>query len=266
MRGCWSARAGNCCSLFRRARTAILPKLLSEPSLIATDSIPATHQRRHAGSRVDRYDEYPFGGRRGELLGVSSENTGITLQVNARVNSSGVVTLMINQEISSVDRAASNSIGTAFDQQVVQTQITMMDGDTIAMGGLISEQVSNNTTGIPGLVQIPWIGWLFGTKSISKTAQRIDHVLHAACDFRRVATDRSERRTEDSRQAHEKRYAASVACWARMLTHGGSVPTAKCIRNEGGYRSHFGLTWWRGLQLAAMPSASPVFQIRKRII
>jgi general secretion pathway protein D len=100
--------------------------------------------------------------------GVSSENTGMTLQVNARVNSSGVVTLIINQEISNVDNAASNSIGTAFDQQVVQTQITMMDGDTIAVGGLISEQVSNNTSGIPGLVRLPWIGWLFGSKSISK--------------------------------------------------------------------------------------------------
>jgi general secretion pathway protein D len=143
-------------------------KLLSEPSLIATDSIPATI---NVGTQIPvstGTTNIPSAGGVVSSSGVSSETTGITLQVNARVNSSGVVTLVINQEISSVDAAASNSVGTAFDQQVVQTQITMMDGDTIAVGGLISEQISNNTTGIPGLVRIPWIGWLFGTKSISK--------------------------------------------------------------------------------------------------
>ncbi len=148
-------------------------KLLSEPSLIATDSIPASI---NVGTQVPvstGSTNIPSAGGVVTSSGVSSENTGITLQVNARVNSSGVVTLVINQEISAVDQAASNSVGTAFDQQVVQTQITMMDGDTIAVGGLISEQVSNNTTGIPGLVRIPWIGWLFGTKSISKTRSEL---------------------------------------------------------------------------------------------
>ena len=143
-------------------------KLLSEPSLIATDSIPASI---NVGTQVPvstGTTNIPSGGGLVSSDSVSSENTGITLQVNARVNSSGVVTLIINQEISNVDAAASNSIGTAFDQQVVQTQITMMDGDTIAVGGLISEQISNNTSGIPGLVRLPWIGWLFGSKSISK--------------------------------------------------------------------------------------------------
>jgi general secretion pathway protein D len=143
-------------------------KLLSEPSLIATDSISASI---NVGTQIPvstGTTNIPSPGGVVSSSSVSSENTGITLQVNARVNSSGVVTLIINQEISNVNTAASNDNGTAFDQQVVQTQITMMDGDTIAVGGLISEQTSNNSSGIPGLIRLPWIGWLFGTKSISK--------------------------------------------------------------------------------------------------
>jgi len=143
-------------------------KLLSEPSLIATDSIPAsitvgTQVPVSTGSTT-----VPSAGGAVISQSVSSENTGITLQVNARVNSSGVVTLIINQENSSVNQAASNSSGTAFSQQVVQTQITMMDGDTIAIGGLIDETYSNNSSGIPGLIHLPWIGWLFGSKSVTK--------------------------------------------------------------------------------------------------
>ncbi len=150
-------------------------KLISEPSLIATDSIPASI---NVGTQVPvstGTTNIPSGGGLVSSSSVSSQNTGLTLQVNARVNSSGVVTLIINQEISNVDPATplSTTSTPAFDQQVVQTQITMMDGDTIAVGGLISEQSSNNTTGIPGLVRLPWIGWLFGSKSISKTRNEL---------------------------------------------------------------------------------------------
>lgn len=144
-------------------------KLLSEPSLIATDSIPATI---NVGTQVPvttGSTVIPSGGNVTATSSYSSESTGITLEVNARVNSSGVVTLIINQEISAVDAAQTTNASTpAFDQQVVQTQITMMDGDTIAIGGLISETYTNNTSGIPGLIRIPWIGWLFGNKSVSK--------------------------------------------------------------------------------------------------
>jgi len=64
----------------------------------------------------------------------------VTMQVNARVNPSGVVTLIINQEVSKpVSPANGSAIQTpSFDQQVVQTQITLQDGDTIAIGGIIS--------------------------------------------------------------------------------------------------------------------------------
>jgi general secretion pathway protein D len=150
-------------------------KLLSEPSLIATDSIPASI---NVGTQVPvstGTTNIPSSGGVVSSSSVSSQNTGITLQVNARVNSSGVVTLVINQEISNVDPSTplSSTSTPAFDQQVVQTQITMMDGDTIAVGGLISEQSSNSTTGIPGLVRLPWIGWLFGSKSISKSRSEL---------------------------------------------------------------------------------------------
>jgi general secretion pathway protein D len=148
-------------------------KLLSEPSLIATDSIPATIT---VGTQIPvstGTTTIPTGGNVVTSSSVSSETIGITLQVNARINSSGVVTLVINQENSSVNGGASNSNGTAFDQQVVQTQITMMDGDTIAIGGLISEQSTNSVSGIPGLINIPWIGGLFGSKTVSKSRSEL---------------------------------------------------------------------------------------------
>jgi general secretion pathway protein D len=98
--------------------------------------------------------------------GISSENTGVTLDVNARVSPGGIVTLYIGQQISAIDNSVATVDGTpAFSQQVVQTQVTMQDGDTVAIGGTIKDTVTDQINGIPGLIHIPWVGpILFGSK------------------------------------------------------------------------------------------------------
>jgi len=143
-------------------------RVISEPSLIATDSIPASI---NVGSQVPVLTGTiitPGGGTNTQTQAISSHDTGVTLQVNARVNPSGVVTLIIDQEISNPTATTTSSIPTpSFDQQVVQTQITMQDGDTIAIGGLISENTSSGSAGIPGLNRLPFIGGFFGNKTYS---------------------------------------------------------------------------------------------------
>jgi general secretion pathway protein D len=48
----------------------------------------------------------------------------------------------------------------------VQTQITVQDGDTIAIGGLIGETTVDTISGIPLLDRIPYIGGiLFGSRN-----------------------------------------------------------------------------------------------------
>ena len=140
--------------------------VISEPSLIATDSIPASI---NVGSQIPvttGTTTIPTGGGTTVQQSISSENTGVTLQVEARVNPSGVVTLMINQQVSSPS-AGAGTLTPSFNQQVVQTQITVQDGDTVAIGGLIGETTQDNISGIPLLDRIPYIGALFGTKNYS---------------------------------------------------------------------------------------------------
>jgi general secretion pathway protein D len=80
------------------------------------------------------------------------------------------VTLIINQEVSAAAApAASASIQSpSFSKRNVQTQITMQDGDTIAIGGIINESSGSSSTGVPQLHKLPVIGLVFGSKSYSK--------------------------------------------------------------------------------------------------
>ncbi len=164
-------------------------RIISEPSLIATDSIPAsinvgTQVPVLTGSTVT-----PGGGTNSISQGISSHNTGVTLMVNARVNPSGVVTLIINQEVSKPTVTNTSNLQTpSFDQQVVQTQITLQDGDTIAIGGIIAENNSYSTSGIPGLNRIPGIGGIFGSRSYSHDRSELilfmtPHVIYDTADL-----------------------------------------------------------------------------------
>jgi general secretion pathway protein D len=148
-------------------------RVISQPSLIATDSVPAS---LNVGAQVPVLTGtigIPSSGGVVTQQGISSRSTGVTLQVNARVNPSGVVTLIINHEVSSPQSGS----GTAaiptptFNQQTVQTQVTVQDGDTIAFAGIISEDNTRTSQGIPGLNKIPKVGFLFGnqTRSSSRT-------------------------------------------------------------------------------------------------
>ena len=147
-------------------------RVISEPSLIATDSIPASI---NVGAQIPVLTgtiANLSGSSTVTQQGIAARNTGVTLQVNARVNPSGVVTLIINHEVSKQSGNQSATIPTpSFDQQTVQTQVTMQDGDTIAFAGIISEDNTYAAQGIPGLNKIPKIGFLFGnqTRSHSRT-------------------------------------------------------------------------------------------------
>jgi general secretion pathway protein D len=150
-------------------------KQLSAPAVIATDSIPATV---NVGSTVPTLAaEAVTGAQQGGTSlfanSVNNVSTGTTLAITARVTPSGIVTMMVNQNVSAPQPISPGATGIqaqtpSFSTQSVQTQITVQDGDTVAIGGAISE--SNNVTmnGIPLLHRIPVLGALFGQRSYSQ--------------------------------------------------------------------------------------------------
>lgn len=144
-------------------------KIISAPSVIATDSIPASI---NVGTTVPTESGSIASGITGAVsTAVSNVSTGIGLNILARVTPSGIVTMVINQNIS--DPQATNSSLTnisspSFATKSISTQVTVQDGDTIAIGGQIQESTTYTTSGIPVLNRIPVFGALFGSRSYSK--------------------------------------------------------------------------------------------------
>jgi general secretion pathway protein D len=148
-------------------------KVISRPRIMATDSIPASIT---VGEQVPTLSSQALtnatsGGTSIFANNVSNVSTGTTLSITARVNPSGIVTLLIDQQVSAPEAPSSSSAiqSPSFSNRQVKTQVTVQDGDMIAIGGIISESKTETSTGIPILHNLPWIGNAFGSKSTTKS-------------------------------------------------------------------------------------------------
>jgi general secretion pathway protein D len=95
---------------------------------------------------------------------IDYRDIGIILKITPRVNSSGMVLLDIEQEVSDVVPTLTPGIASpTFSMRRIATSIAVKDGEVIALGGLISDSQTNGNGGIPFLNRIPVIGpTLFG--------------------------------------------------------------------------------------------------------
>jgi general secretion pathway protein D len=145
-------------------------RVVSAPSIMATDSIPAT---MNVGDQVPVLTSQAVvggvqsGGSSVFANTVSNQASGVTLNITAHVNSSGVVTMIINQQVSAPEPPplGVTSASTSFSNRSISTQLTVEDGDTVAIGGIITEKRSESSGGVPVLHRIPVLGAAFGAKS-----------------------------------------------------------------------------------------------------
>ena len=95
-------------------------------------------------------------------------NTGVILKVTPRVNAGGLVTMDISQEVSEVATTTSSTLNTpTISERQIGTSVAIHDGQTVALGGLISDNRNHGKSGVPFLQNIPYLGDLFSTTNDS---------------------------------------------------------------------------------------------------
>ncbi|MET4386013.1 general secretion pathway protein D [Bradyrhizobium sp. F1.4.3] len=149
-------------------------KVLSNPSLVVINNQVATLQ---VG------DVVPVSTGSATVLTTSNtvvntidyRNTGIILKVSPRVSVNGTVRLDIEQEISNVSATSANSLTPTVSERRVKSQIAVVNGQTVLLAGLISEQQSGSRNALPVLDQIPGLGDAFGHQS--NATQRTELII-----------------------------------------------------------------------------------------
>lgn len=95
---------------------------------------------------------------------IEYKDIGIILTVTPRVSDSGLVTMEIQVEKSDVNTTALGNLSSVpvFDKKTAKTVLSVLEGQTIVIGGLIEDTKQRNKSGVPFLSRIPILGALFG--------------------------------------------------------------------------------------------------------
>jgi len=140
-----------------------LINVLSRPTIVVRDGVSASISVGDDIPTIGSTTTDPISGDR-QTTNIVYRKTGVDLSVTPTINAQGTIIMSIQQNISNVS-ASGPSIGgsTAVFERTLSTEVVAGDGQTVMLGGLISESKNNGATSVPILGSLPVIGHLFRT-------------------------------------------------------------------------------------------------------
>ena len=105
---------------------------------------------------------------------VTEKDIGIKLKVTPRINEGTKITLLVDATVEALLSAAEiHTDKPRSTKRTVKTQVTVRDGDTAIIGGLIAENVLENKKFVPIISGIPFFGQIFQSTSIEKEQREL---------------------------------------------------------------------------------------------
>jgi len=172
-----------------------LIRVISSPSLMVLDNHTAaisvgdqqpirTQQTVTEGGNVTESIEY--------------KDTGVLLTVTPSVNSGDMVSMTINQQVTDVGPIDAATGQRAFLNRQIGSRVAVRSGEALVLGGLIRDNATKGSTGIPFLSSIPVIGALFGTQTQDGLRTELvvvitPRVVRTPLDARRVGEEMRDR-------------------------------------------------------------------------
>ena len=200
-------------------------------------------------------------------VNVERQDIGVTLRVTPQITEGDALRLEIFQEITNINEAlipitgSTESVGVPLSNRRIENTVVVADGETIVIGGMLSDDYTDNITKVPWLGDIPVLGWLFKTttrslKKINLLVFLTPHIVRSTDDLeyetirKREEFTRSagisDERLEEVREREQERQAEAAArgepyypeptrnpVRASILSHGARYPLERMSEIEG---------------------------------
>jgi general secretion pathway protein D len=170
-------------------------RVLSAPRLLVMDNEPAHLQVGQSVPVLTGTATSTLAAGAPVVNSIDYHATGVIMQVTPRVNTDGLITLELAQEVSDVAPPAANTAtgSPTFDDRIVRTRLAVQDGQTIGVAGLIKDTVSEGNSGIPFLKDIPLISTLASSQNNMRTRTELlvitPHVVNDQRSARALTED-----------------------------------------------------------------------------
>jgi pilus assembly protein CpaC len=140
---------------------------LAEPNLIASNGKEASFL---AGG------EYPYPiiqpGSGGNSISITFKEFGVRLSFTPTVLGGDMINLKVKPEVSALDFTNAITLEgfrvPALSTRKTETEVELQDGQTFAIAGLLNNSVTDTMRKIPGIGDVPVLGWLFKSKALQK--------------------------------------------------------------------------------------------------
>jgi general secretion pathway protein D len=156
---------GNVSAVLNALAEKSLLNIISTPSVMVLDN---HYAYIHVGQQVPTIDSQT------ESLASDSDrvtqsityrDTGVKLEVKPSVNAGGLVTMDVKQSVTDVGEIDAATGQRAFLERNIESRVAVRSNESVVLGGLIRENASNGSQGVPWLHDVPVIGPLFGTET-----------------------------------------------------------------------------------------------------
>jgi type IV pilus assembly protein PilQ len=141
------------------AATVGLVKVISTPKVITLNNKPA---------KISQGQSIPYQTTSAEGTQTQFVEAALTLEVTPHVANDGSISMKI--------KASNNSAGSSvngapppINKKEATTEVQVMNGETTVIGGIYQDSDSDSDSGVPYLMNIPLLGWLFKSNSKTKT-------------------------------------------------------------------------------------------------
>jgi general secretion pathway protein D len=164
-------------ALIQALKSKTKSNLLSTPSIVTMDNEEAY---------IVVGENVPFvtgsvsttGGTANPYTSIERKDVGITLKVMPHIGHDGTVRLKVEQEVSDVKSNKGQAQDLVTSKRAIKTEILAEHGQTVVLGGLISDNTLYSRQAIPGLGAIPGIGRLFRSDAKSNQKRNLLVFIH----------------------------------------------------------------------------------------
>ena len=142
-------------------------RILSTPQILTTDNQEA---RITVGENRPFQTQSTTSVSGGTFDSFEYRDVGKILKITPHVSEGRNVRLKLSLEVTSLDRLATATTGLqstrpVTNKRTIDTTVLVQDNHTVVIGGLIDDNRNSNETKVPGLGDIPLLGWLFKTQT-----------------------------------------------------------------------------------------------------
>jgi general secretion pathway protein D len=108
---------------------------------------------------------------------ISREDVGLTLKIKPQINEGDAIKLDVTQEVSSL-APSSAAADIITNKRSIKTSVMIDDGQILVLGGLVQDDLIEQEQKVPGLGDIPLLGWLFRYQRATKVKTNLMVFLH----------------------------------------------------------------------------------------